>query len=154
MFVAPTVARLLNTGWVFPGWEDTMTRATHVSTIVLATLAVLWLATPQAEAQVRGYPDRGAWSGGHGYGDDVRHGPGFNRGFDDGYREGRDAARDGDRFAPSRERRYRDADRGYNRRYGSREFYRQAYREGFRTGYERGYREVFRSYRHGRSWGW
>lgn len=123
-----------------------MRRAARLSTITLATLSLLWFATPNAEAQVRpGYPG-GAWRGGYTYGYDIRGGPGFQVGFDDGYREGRDAARDGRRFSPFQERRYRNADRGYHRRYGSRELYRQDYRQGFRAGYERGYREAGRGY--------
>lgn len=124
-----------------------MTRAAHVSTLTLAMTALLWLAAPAAEAQTRWYPDRGGWRDGYGY--DVRRGPGFQRGFDDGYREGRDAARDGRRLDPFRERRFRDADRGYSRRYGPRELYRQEYRDGFRAGYERGYREARRWSRDG-----
>lgn len=119
-----------------------MRRATQLSTITLATFALLWFATPSAEAQARWYPDRGGWDGGYAYG--APGGPGYRRGYDDGYREGRDAARDGRRFDPFRERRYRDADRGYSRRFGPPGLYRQDYREGFRAGYERGYREARR----------
>lgn len=121
-----------------------MTRAAHVSTITLATFALLWFAAPQVDAQTRrSYPDRGPWSG---YGYAARSGPGFQFGLDDGYREGLDAARDGRRYDPYRERRYRNADRGYNRHFGPRGLYRQDYRDGFRAGYERGYREARRRY--------
>jgi hypothetical protein len=127
-----------------------MTRAKHLSTATLATLALLWFAAPTA-AQVRWHPDRGDWRGGYGY--DFRSGPGFERGFDDGYREGRDAARDGRRYEPFREHRFRDAGHGYHRRYGSRELYRQDYRDGFRSGYARGYREAYRGYGRGYGYG-
>ena len=119
-----------------------MRRTTQLSTITLATLALLWFATPSAEAQVRWSPDRRGWDGGGAYG--ARVGRGFQRGFEDGHRGGRGAARDGRRYDPCRERRFRDADRGYRPRFGPIELYRQDYRQGFRAGYERGYREAHR----------
>ena len=55
---------------------------------------------------------------------------------------GRKDARGNDRYEPTREKKYRQADDGYNNRYGSKDQYRDAYRQGFQQGYDRGYREA------------
>jgi hypothetical protein len=93
---------------------------------------------------------------------DGPRGPGFDRyravvfddGFNDGYREGFDAGRHRRRYEPQRERRYRDAGRGYRADHGGYDYVRHEYRRGFLAGYERGYREGRDSRYRRRGWGW
>jgi hypothetical protein len=94
------------------------------------------------------YPgDRG------GYGGYGNYSPGYDKGLSDGYEKGLDDARDGDRFAPERQKWYREGDRGYKGSYGSRDRYKMEYRDAFRQGYERGYRDARGGTRdQGRSW--
>lgn len=75
----------------------------------------------------------------------------FGMGRNDGYEAGFEDARRRHRFAPTREGRYRSANRGYDRRYGPRELWQDRYRDGFRRGYEAGYNDARRQYR---TWGW
>jgi len=62
-------------------------------------------------------------------------------GYADGYEKGLDDGRDGDRFAPEKQKWYRDGDRGYKGSYGSRDRYKIDYRDAFRQGYDQGYRD-------------
>jgi len=95
---------------------------------------------------------RGNGNGNGNYGRDDR-GPGrlrgyqepaFARGYSDGWEKGLDDGRDRDRYDPTRQGDYRDADNGYSRSYGSKDAYKNNYRSGFRQGYENGYRDANR----------
>ena len=77
------------------------------------------------------YPDAGG-----GYNDVP-----YSNGFDDGYEKGLDDARANRQFDPTRQGRYRSADRGYDKRYGTKDAYKAVYRDGFRAGYDEGYRD-------------
>lgn len=68
----------------------------------------------------------------------------FGNGLNDGYEEGYEDGAKRHRFEPTREGRYKSANRGYDRRYGSRELYQTRYREGFRRGYEDGFDDARR----------
>jgi hypothetical protein len=83
---------------------------------------------------------------------DLAFGTGQSDGYDAGYEDGRKRHR----FEPTREGRYRSANRGYDRRYGSKELWQTRYRDGFRRGYEDGYNDARRyTYRTGdRGRGW
>lgn len=95
----------------------------------------------------RRYPDS-RYPNGAGYPSYPRTGgvygnysPASDKGLSDGYDKGLDDGRDGDRFAPERQKWYREGDRGYKGSYGSRDRYKMEYRDAFREGYERGYRD-------------
>jgi hypothetical protein len=68
--------------------------------------------------------------------------PAFEQGFRDGRSQGWNDRDDDKRYDPTRDDRYRSADRGYERRDGDRDAYRREYRDGFRAGYAEGYRGV------------
>jgi hypothetical protein len=80
----------------------------------------------------------------------------FGTGLNDGYEAGFEDGRRRHRFEPTREGRYRSANRGYDRRYGPRELWQARYRDGFRRGYDDGYNDGRRYYyrTHGRPGWW
>jgi hypothetical protein len=82
---------------------------------------------------------------GNGNGSWQRNDLAFQNGFTDGYDEGLKDVRDRDRFDPSDEGRYRNADHGYKSSYGSRDAYRARYRDAFREGYQTGFDDARRN---------
>src|SRR5207344_3263204 len=81
------------------------------------------------------YPNSGRYPAGYGgYGN--YYSPASEKGYADGYEKGLDDGRDGDRFAPEKQKWYRDGDRGYKGSYGSRDRYKIDYRDAFRQGYD------------------
>ena len=145
-----------------------------ISVVPLLTLAAVLLTATTLGAQAR--PDRrvppqavprgeGDRYGRGGYDDrnDERYRRGsqrmdlaFGTGLNDGYEEGYEDGEKRHRFEPTREGRYRSANRGYDRRYGSKEQWQARYRDGFRRGYEDGFNDARRyNYRTGdRPNGW
>lgn len=71
---------------------------------------------------------------------DLAFGTGLNDGYEEGYEDGEKRHR----FEPTREGRYKSANRGYDRRYGPKELWQARYRDGFRRGYEDGFDDARR----------